>query len=98
MPFVFQHAVEARPNGNKIVLLKLSWNTTTIIEYNNHAQFHETIPFYSHSKLHVNPENRDTLITFAELAQASYKRNVTSSLTPDGLSVLQGVGWDQVGV
>ena len=67
----------------------------TSIEHGTNLKFHKTLSSESQP---IDPESRGTLITFAELAQASYKRNPTTFLTSDGLSIVQGIGWDQIGV
>ena len=55
-------------------------------------------PSESHVTQPINPKSRDTLITFAEPAQASYDHNAMSVLDSDGFSISQEIGWDKVGV
>lgn len=71
---------------------------TMSIKINFKFKFYNISSSESHTTQHINPDNRDTLITFAELAQASYDRKAMSIVDSDGLSIFQGIGWDQVGI
>jgi hypothetical protein len=95
--FFFQYTVEARPNGNEITFLKLFRNSTTTIEHNNGFKFDRILHSYSHLNQN-DTEARDTLITLAKLAQDSYNRNSTYFNTSNDFSVVQGIGWDEIGV